>query len=99
MQSFEMKVKGALNHRSGNDPAEIIGVSDQRILQPEAPREVCGYVPNVVFTCGAIIHHNASVIPYAMSDFMYGMATVKVKESINRMHTLWSCPSLRGRHY
>ena len=37
-----------------NDPSEVIGVSDQWILQPEDPWEVSGYVPNVVFTCGAV---------------------------------------------
>jgi predicted GH43/DUF377 family glycosyl hydrolase len=37
-----------------DDPATIIGVSDWWILQPEDPWEVTGYVPNVVFTCGAV---------------------------------------------
>jgi len=36
------------------DPAKIMGVSDHWILQPEDPWEVNGYVPNVVFTCGAV---------------------------------------------
>jgi len=37
-----------------DDPARIIGVSDDWILQPEDPWEITGYVPNVVFTCGAV---------------------------------------------
>jgi predicted GH43/DUF377 family glycosyl hydrolase len=37
-----------------DDPAVILGVGDQWILQPEDPWEVTGYVHNVVFTCGAI---------------------------------------------
>jgi len=36
------------------DPSRVIGVSDNWILQPEAPWEISGYVPNVVFTCGTI---------------------------------------------
>jgi beta-1,2-mannobiose phosphorylase / 1,2-beta-oligomannan phosphorylase len=36
------------------DPAEIIGVSNEWILQPQDPWEVTGYVHNVVFTCGAL---------------------------------------------
>jgi predicted GH43/DUF377 family glycosyl hydrolase len=44
---------GAALHNP-NDPAKTVGVSDQWILQPEAPWEVRGYVPNVVFTCGAV---------------------------------------------
>jgi len=47
-----------------HDPAEIIGVSDQWILQPEAPWEVNGYVPNVVFTCGAVPEDDGTVKIY-----------------------------------
>jgi len=47
-----------------NDPAKIIGVSDQWILQPEAPWEVSGYVPNVVFTCGAVPEDDGTVKIY-----------------------------------
>lgn len=36
------------------DPARILGVADDWILQPEDPWEVSGYVPNVVFTCGVV---------------------------------------------
>lgn len=37
-----------------DDPAEVIAVGDRWILQPEAPWEVSGYVPNVVFSCAAV---------------------------------------------
>ena len=37
-----------------DDPAEILGVGDRWILQPQDPWEVIGYVNNVVFTCGAV---------------------------------------------
>jgi predicted GH43/DUF377 family glycosyl hydrolase len=37
-----------------DDPTEILGVGDRWILQPEDPWEITGYVPNVVFTCGAV---------------------------------------------
>jgi predicted GH43/DUF377 family glycosyl hydrolase len=37
-----------------DDPAQILGVGDRWILQPEDPWEITGYVPNVVFTCGAV---------------------------------------------
>ncbi len=47
-----------------NDPAKIIGVSDQWILQPEAPWEVSGYVSNVVFTCGAVPEDDGTVKIY-----------------------------------
>ena len=66
------------------NPAKIIARLDEPLLAPhEEERE--GYVPNVVYTCGAIIHHNELVIPYAMSDIMSGIATVGVSELISCM--------------
>lgn len=47
-----------------NDPAKIIGVSDQWILQPEDPWEITGYVPNVVFTCGTVPEDDGTVKIY-----------------------------------
>jgi predicted GH43/DUF377 family glycosyl hydrolase len=44
---------GAALHKL-DDPAQILGVGDRWILQPEDPWEITGYVPNVVFTCGAV---------------------------------------------
>jgi predicted GH43/DUF377 family glycosyl hydrolase len=44
---------GAALHNLDN-PAEVLGVGDRWILQPEDPWEVTGYVHNVVFTCGAV---------------------------------------------
>jgi len=37
-----------------DDPSQILGVADRWILEPEDPWERVGYVPNVVFTCGAV---------------------------------------------
>jgi predicted GH43/DUF377 family glycosyl hydrolase len=46
------------------DPARILGVCDRWILQPEDPWEVVGYVPNVVFTCGAVPEDNGTLKLY-----------------------------------
>jgi predicted GH43/DUF377 family glycosyl hydrolase len=68
-------------------PSKIIARLDEPLLAPhEKERE--GYVPNVVYSCGAIIHNNELVIPYAMSDINSGIATVEVEELINCMHTV-----------
>ena len=68
------------------NPAKIIARLEEPLLTPhEEERE--GYVPNIVYTCGAIIHNNELVIPYAMSDINSGIATVEVSELINCMHT------------
>ncbi len=69
------------------NPAKIIARLEEPLLTPrEEERE--GYVPNVVYTCGAIIHNGDLVIPYAMSDIISGIATVGVSELINCMHTV-----------
>ena len=67
-----------------DEPSSIIARLDEPLLVPhEKERE--GYVPNVVYSCGAIIHNGELVIPYAMSDINSGIATVGVNELINRM--------------
>ena len=69
------------------NPTRIIARLEEPLLTPrEEERE--GYVPNVVYTCGAIIHNNELVIPYAMSDIMSGIATVEVSDLINCMRPL-----------
>jgi predicted GH43/DUF377 family glycosyl hydrolase len=68
------------------NPAKIIARLKEPLLAPcEEERE--GYVPNVVYTCGAIFHNSDLVIPYGMSDISSGIATVKVSELIDCMHT------------
>jgi predicted GH43/DUF377 family glycosyl hydrolase len=47
-----------------HDPATILGVSDEWILQPEDPWEITGYVSNVVFTCGAVAERDGTVKLY-----------------------------------
>jgi predicted GH43/DUF377 family glycosyl hydrolase len=49
------------------DPSRIVGRLEQPILSPNS-EEREGYVPNVVYTCGAILHGDHLVVPYAMSD-------------------------------
>ena len=66
------------------DPSKIIARLEEPLLTPnEEERE--GYVPNVVYSCGSLIHNNVLVIPYAMSDITSGIANVGVKNLIARM--------------
>ena len=61
------------------DPGKIIGTMVEPLLMPaEDERE--GYVPNVVYSCGAIIHKDNLIIPYAMSDTCSGIVTLSVSE-------------------
>jgi predicted GH43/DUF377 family glycosyl hydrolase len=69
------------------NPTKIIARLDEPLLAPhEKERE--GYVPNVVYSCGALIHNNELVIPYAMSDINSGIATVEVNELLNNMRAV-----------
>jgi len=62
-----------------DNPEKEIGRLKTPLLSPnEEERE--GYVPNVVYSCGTIIHNNELIIPYAMSDHASTCATVNLKE-------------------
>ena len=66
------------------NPARVIARLEEPLLAPcEEERE--GYVPNVVYSCGAIFHNSDLVIPYGMSDIQSGIATVVVKDLLNCM--------------
>ena len=61
------------------DPSKVIGHLPEPLLSPtEDERE--GYVPNVLYTCGAIIHNEEVIIPYSMSDTASGIAVVSLKQ-------------------
>ncbi|MGO8767161.1 MAG: glycoside hydrolase family 130 protein [Limisphaerales bacterium] len=67
-----------------NDPMRVIGRLREPLLSPnEAERE--GYVPNVVYTCGALLHGRELIIPYAMSDSATSFATVPLDELLAAM--------------
>ena len=62
-----------------NDPTRVIGRLREPLLSPnEAERE--GYVPNVVYTCGALLQGRELIIPYAMSDSATSFATVSLND-------------------
>lgn len=66
------------------DPGNIIARLKEPFMTPhEAERE--GYVPNVLYSCGAIIHNSELFIPYAMSDITSAIATVNLEELLNCM--------------
>jgi predicted GH43/DUF377 family glycosyl hydrolase len=68
------------------DPSKVIGHLTEPLLSPnEEERE--GYVPNVLYTCGAIIHNEELIIPYSMSDTASGIAVVSVKELLSRLQS------------
>ena len=67
-----------------NDPTIVIGRLKEPLLVPnEDERE--GYVPNVIYTCGSILHNGNLVLPYGESDYGTGFATVNLNELLDKI--------------
>lgn len=62
-----------------DDPSKEIGRLEEPLLTPnEEERE--GYVPNVVYSCGSIIHNNSLILPFAVSDYSSSYGVVDMSE-------------------
>ena len=61
------------------EPTRIIGQLRQPLLSPAAD-EQDGYVPNVVYSCGGLVHAETLVIPYGIADAAIGVATVPLPD-------------------
>ena len=66
------------------NPQKVVARLYEPLLGPEE-HEREGYVPNVVYTCGAMIHRDQLVLPYAMSDSASGMALFDLQELLQTM--------------
>ena len=66
------------------DPTRIIGALPEPLLAP-GPRERTGYVPNVVYSCGALLHEETLWLPYASSDTRVAVATIPLQELLSRL--------------
>jgi predicted GH43/DUF377 family glycosyl hydrolase len=67
-----------------DDPTVVLGVLDEPLLTPTAS-ERDGYVPNVVYSCGALIHRSTVVLPYGCSDASVRIAFIDLAELIERL--------------
>jgi predicted GH43/DUF377 family glycosyl hydrolase len=67
-----------------DDPLKVIGNLDEPlIMSTEEERD--GYVPNVVYTCGAMIHDGQVYIPFATSDTATRFATIALDRLLDRL--------------
>jgi predicted GH43/DUF377 family glycosyl hydrolase len=66
------------------DPSKVLARSREPLLRPE-PSEREGYVPNVVYTCGAMRHNDQIILPYAVSDTFSNFATIKIAALMRTM--------------
>jgi len=67
-----------------NDPSKVLARSLEPLVRPE-PSEREGYVPNVVYTCGAMRHNNLIILPYAVSDTFSNFATIGIADLLRAM--------------
>ncbi|MEN3747187.1 glycoside hydrolase family 130 protein [Sphingomonas sp. HF-S3] len=67
-----------------DDPSKVIGRTREPILAA-ADQDREGYVPNVVYTCGAIKHGDKLFIPYGVADSSVAFAFVPVQSMIDQM--------------
>jgi predicted GH43/DUF377 family glycosyl hydrolase len=66
------------------NPVKVIGRLNFPLLSPNI-KEREGYVPNVVYSCGSMLHNEQLIIPYAMSDYASTYATVNISELLQAL--------------
>jgi len=66
------------------DPSKVLGRTAEPLIRPD-PLEREGYVPNVVYTCGAIRHGTCIILPYAVSDTFTRFATIEIATLLDMM--------------
>jgi predicted GH43/DUF377 family glycosyl hydrolase len=62
-----------------HDPAKVIGRLKEPLLRPEGNQRV-GYVPNVVYSCGSLIHSGQLILPYGISDTDSSIVRIELNE-------------------
>jgi predicted GH43/DUF377 family glycosyl hydrolase len=67
------------------DPTKVRGRLREPLLTPNQ-NEREGYVPNVVYTCGALVHNGELIIPYGLADHATGFATVLLADLLGAMN-------------
>ncbi|WP_210057538.1 glycoside hydrolase family 130 protein [Neorhizobium petrolearium] len=66
------------------DPSKVLARSKEPLVRPE-PSEREGYVPNVVYTCGAMRHNDQIVLPYAVCDTFSNFSTIKISDLLRTL--------------
>jgi predicted GH43/DUF377 family glycosyl hydrolase len=67
-----------------DDPSKVIGRLREPLLRANHDERE-GYVPNVVYTCGALVHNGVLIIPYGLADHATGFATVPLAQVLGGM--------------
>ena len=67
-----------------DDPSIVIGHLDEPLISSEGD-ERTGFVPNVVYSCGGIVHGDSLVLPYGCSDAFIRVATIDMPELLKQL--------------
>lgn len=67
-----------------DDPTRLIKRLPLPLVHP-SPKERDGYVPNVVYSCGSLVHDGMLLLPYGVADSFTTFATVKVDDLLGAM--------------
>ncbi|MEJ5303481.1 MAG: response regulator [Bacteroidales bacterium] len=67
-----------------NDPTRLIGHLSEPLLYPH-PDEMNGYMPNVVYSCGAVIHRDQLILPFSVGDTYSSIAIAPLDEIFHRI--------------
>ncbi|WP_454886886.1 glycoside hydrolase family 130 protein [Sphingomonas oryzagri] len=67
-----------------DDPSKVLARTAQPILKPSA-KERDGYVPNVVYSCGGMVHGRTLLLPYGVADNFASFASCPVDDLLARM--------------
>ncbi len=66
------------------DPSRVLARTREPLIQPE-PAEREGYVPNVVYTCGAMRWNHSIILPYAVADTFTNVVTVDISDLLSAL--------------
>jgi predicted GH43/DUF377 family glycosyl hydrolase len=67
-----------------HNPAKIIGRLKEPLLRPEGNQRA-GYVPNVVYSCGSLVHNGQLILPYGISDTETSIVRIELNELLGRL--------------
>jgi predicted GH43/DUF377 family glycosyl hydrolase len=66
------------------DPTKVIGRLKEPLLVPEVSERE-GYVPNVVYSCGAIVHKDRLILPFAVSDHVTTISSIRMEDLLKAL--------------
>ena len=68
-----------------NDPSKLLARMTHPVVRPSTDQRY-GYVPNIAYTCGAMVHGRTLVLPYALADSFTTFATVPLDRLLAAMN-------------